>query len=510
MNWPPLTPEGSKAIADVLRDAVDKKPRDLFEHVAQQLAERSGIDTAEFEAYFEECKRKPRTYVLEDQCPANQDPLTWVPARYNDDTILLMLQHKSTEIVEAILSQDPQAIPDARTLASSCIAAFPELMYLSGTPEELYAFQLLRALQVACTDCQEVLDNFGADPEPEFCFKCGDFLGRLRDMGHLEVVTQNVAAVEALMVVCVLHALGRHEGFCQRYGGGHLNVESAVLHAMTREADALPSYQRLSEQHKALVHATLQVIFPLESLLLTEVCPAQYARAKERLEKLDGGLQFLMVAMIIEHMVLCREVEIVQNDLEIACLGIASLGFLEKYSPQKAYEIFLKKRAERHSWRLLRDDHHGRAAVRICCFAGNEDDEAWFRAQEVVNSLNEGELDVLVNELGHKDGVNDWPAFSLDGAGTLMAHAQPGGKIQLASAVRFLIKVLKEAAKMFDRTHTSKVMKLQLVDAAVLASTWSGEAPFEETPLVLEDLGHGDYAVRVIYDGEDDGYSHYD
>lgn len=289
MNWPPLTPEGSKAIADVLRDAVDKKPRDLFEHVAQQLAERSGLDTADFEKYFDECKRKPRTYVLEDRCPANQDPLTWVPARYNDDTILLMLQHKSTEIVEAILSQDPQAIPNTSALASSCIAAFPELMYLSGSPEELYAFQLLRALQVACTDSQEVLANLASDPEPAFCFQCGAFVGRLRDMGHLEVVSQNVNAVEALIVVCVLHALGRHEGFCQRYGGGHTNVELAILHAITREADALPSYQRLGEQHKALVHGTLQVIFPLESLLLTEICPAQYARAKERFEKLEAA-----------------------------------------------------------------------------------------------------------------------------------------------------------------------------------------------------------------------------
>merc|ERR1712232_1612 len=453
-------------------------------------------------------KRKPRTYVLEDRCPPNQDPLSWVPARYNDDTILLMLQHKSTEIVEAMLSKDPLAIPNASALASSCIAAFPELMYLKGSPEELYVFQLLRALQVACTECQEVLDNFPSDPEPAYCFKCGDFLGRLRDMGHLEVVTQNVAAVEALMVACVLHALGRHEGFCQRYGGGHQNVELAILHAISREADALPSYQRLTEEHKALVHGTLEVIFPLESLLLTEICPAQYARAKERFEKVEGGLHFLMAAMMVEHLVYCREVEIVQNDLEIACLGIASLGFLEKYSPQKAYEIFLKKRAERHNWRLLRDDFHARAAVRICCFAGNEDDAVWAQAQDIIDKLSEGELDVLIKELGHKDGVNDWPAFSLDGAGTLMAYAQPGGKIPLASAIRFLIKVLKEAAKMFDRTHTNKVMKLYLQDATALVSTWSGESPFEETPLVLEDLGYGDYAVRVIYD--DDGAEGYD
>lgn len=208
--------------------------------------------------------------------------------------------------------------------------------------------------------------------------------------------------------------------------------------------------------------------------------------------------------MIIEHMVFCREVEIVQNDLEIACLGMASLGFLEKYSPQKAYEIFLKKRAERHNWRLLRDDFHARAEVRICCFAGNEEEDVWSAVQEIVERLSDAEKDILVNELGHKDGVNDWPAFILDGAGALMAQANPGGKIQRASAIRLLIKVLKEAAKMFDRTHTNKVMKLQLGDAAVLASTWSAEVPFEETPLVLEDLGHGDYAVRLIY-GADDG-----
>jgi hypothetical protein len=504
MNWPPLTSEGSKAIADVLQDAVAKKPTDLFEFVAAQLAERSGIDTAQFEAYFEECNRKPRTYVLEDRCPANQDPLTWVPARYNDDTILLMLQQKSTEIVEAILSQDQQAIPSATDLASSCIAAFPELQYLSGSPEELHALQLLRALHVACSESTDLLENFDSDPDPNFCFQCGEFLMRLKEMGQLEVVSQSVVTIEAMMVVCVLHTLGRHRGFCLRYGGQHTNPEFAVLHAISREADALPSYQRLGEEQKLLVASTLQVIFPLKSLLLAEVCPAQFFMAKERLEKLQGGLQFLMVAMIVEHMTLCREVTFEQNDLEIACLGIASLGFLEKYSPQKAYEIFLKKRAERHNWRLLRDDFHARAAVRLCCFGGSEQDEAWTRAQQVVGSLSDSELDVLINELGHKDGVNDWPCFTLDGAGELMAYAQPGGTINLAAAIKFLIKVLKEAAKMFDRTHTNKVMKLQLADIAELASTWSGEQPFEETPLVLEDLGAGDYAVRPTAGMSDD------
>ena len=63
----------------------------------------------------------------------------------------------------------------------------------------------------------------------------------------------------------------------------------------------------------------------------------------------------------------------------------------------------------------------------------NEDDEVWLNVQEIVEGLSDGEKDILVNELGHKDGVNDWPAFILDGAGALMAQANPGGKIPRAS-----------------------------------------------------------------------------
>ncbi|CAE7446481.1 unnamed protein product [Symbiodinium necroappetens] len=77
---------------------------DLFGFVIAELERKSTLDPNEFEAHFLECKRQSRTYVLEDRCPSNEDPMVWVPMRYNDDTILLKQQRLAHELWMDVLS----------------------------------------------------------------------------------------------------------------------------------------------------------------------------------------------------------------------------------------------------------------------------------------------------------------------------------------------------------------------------------------------------------------------
>ena len=67
MNWPPLHTETSEVLALVLKDVVTTRPRDLFECTAQLLQEKSGLNPTAFQEHFDECKRKPRVYELEER-----------------------------------------------------------------------------------------------------------------------------------------------------------------------------------------------------------------------------------------------------------------------------------------------------------------------------------------------------------------------------------------------------------------------------------------------------------
>ncbi|CAE7638107.1 unnamed protein product [Symbiodinium sp. CCMP2592] len=91
---------------------------DLFGFVIAEFQKKSTLDPSEFEAHFLECKRQSRTYVLEDRCPANEDPMVWVPMRYNDDTILKQ-QKLAHELWMDVLSVEASGARE-QILALSC------------------------------------------------------------------------------------------------------------------------------------------------------------------------------------------------------------------------------------------------------------------------------------------------------------------------------------------------------------------------------------------------------
>ncbi|CAJ1434408.1 unnamed protein product [Effrenium voratum] len=48
----------ARAVAEVLRDVVQRRPQDLFGTVVAELEKKSGRDPKEFEAYFLECSKE--------------------------------------------------------------------------------------------------------------------------------------------------------------------------------------------------------------------------------------------------------------------------------------------------------------------------------------------------------------------------------------------------------------------------------------------------------------------
>lgn len=499
MNWPPITPDCSKAVSEVLRAAVRDKPQDLFEYVAQALENKSGMAPATFLADFDECKRKPRSYVLEEMCPPGQDPLTWVPMRYNDDTILSMLQARASNVSSDIVAEE--LVEDTQGLVARASCAFPELMYLKGSPElELVAAQTLRAVYLGCSGNANVAEQGLDDADAMLTFRCRSLITCARTT---LMPSRSQAQVDALIVCSFLLVVGRHPGFQQRYGGGHRTPELAVVHALAHEPESLPSYACLAPPQRQLVLAALQCYFPMDMLLNAEVVPSQFAAVKDLLSLQESGVDFFLGVLAVEHIVRCRTVIVSDGDVELVVLASQCVNAVQKYTGVRAYELLLKKRAAFHSWRLVREDFLQRAIIRLCCSRGIDEDESWNEMQTAVMSLGDSSMEhnVLKIEIGQKDGISELPCYVLHGLGALMAAAGANPHVGLQQAVTALCRAIEDATKSFGKAlgANHKVVKLRLEAMASRAANYKagGGPPFADTPLTLEEIGPGEIAVRV-------------
>lgn len=495
MNWPPLSPECSEAIADCLKTVVSEKPDNLLEFVATRLSQKSGLNPKDFEEHFEECKRKPRTYVLEDQCPLDQDPLAWVPMRYNDDTIFETLRQQSGQLAVDILTENQECPHDTPAMVNLAKTAFPEIAYMRGSAEEKTVLRTLRALYLGTSGYNGVLDSSLQDKDPMLSFSGHSMMVWLRS-----ILRQNIQAEdiwEAVFIACMLRILGGHAGFRQKYGGGLEDPDKAILHAMDNEIESLPSFQRLPEHLQALVEVMLQCAFQFSSVTTTEVVPSQFERVKQDVATQEFGLGFFLSVIALEHVVKCSNMvgDLDDADLDVIRLGAQSLMAIEKHPAPKAYELFLKKRAERVEWRLAKDDFLQRATVRLCCLAGHTDADSWNNMQSIVEGLADAEKDALKNELGRKDGVADIPAYIPVGANKLLEAANRNEEVGMAAAVRIVARILDDTARGFDKTLKEKTMNLRF-DAVAARASQRSSVPFEDTAFIVEEVD-GELVVRV-------------
>lgn len=495
-------------IADVLKGATHSKPKDLLEHVAQALQERSGFDPADFERAFDEAKRKPRTYVLEDRCPAGQDPFAWVPMRYNDDTILRTLNSRASELTSEILSALPL---ETKAFLDRVCVVYPELAYVrerpaervesqtSFAPVELATFQAMRAVYLGCSGADVECE----DETIELGYLCEALVADARAKVLKTEVTETM--MDTVMVFLLLRNLGTHEGFRMRFGGGQTEPEAAALHAIEQDISVLPSFARLPPDQKALVAAALQAYFPLDMMITSEVVPTHLLKVKELCAPLEGGVTFYICAAILDHLVRCRTVLVPNEAVDLARLGGECLADVAKHSAPRCYELYIKKRGERHGWRVVREDLSLLAIVRLCCFAGCEDTDAWSLMLSTVDSLPDHEKEVLKTELARKDGFFESPVYVLLGAGKFMEAATVNTSLTAKPALLLLARVLEDAARSFDRLAalSQRTVTLDMRSLAPLARDWvPGMIPFEETHFVFQQQSNGSVLVQFSGRGE--------
>merc|ERR1711879_117412 len=163
------------------------------------------------------------------------------------------------------------------------------------------------------------------------------------------------------------------------------------------------------------------------------------------------------------------------------------------------YELFLKKRAERHGWRLVRDDFLQKAVIRLCCMRGDEDDEAWVEMERAVDGLKEQEKATLKFELGQKDGLADDCVYVLYGGAALMAAAAANREVGPVAALSLLCRLMADVAHSYGKVLNQKIIKLRLENLAAKAVQYrpGGGSLFADTPFKLEDWGAGEIAVMV-------------
>jgi len=492
MNWPDLTPGCTQAIAEILKDVVSNKPKELIDTVATTLEAKSGWNMEEYEKFFEECKHKPRTYVLEALCPPEKDPLAWVPMRYNDDTILCELESQTLNLVSDILSTDP--IEDTVAFKDRALRAIPELMYFRDSPQELTAFQTLRAIYLGCSGAA-VLPQGLDDADPLLSFRCEALFECFRAT-LLQAAGKSAELLQAVMVFSVMHILGSHQGFQARFGGNATTPEEVVLHAIDQQNHCLPSFQRLDDASKQLIVKCLHTYFPLRMLIATEAVPAHFQKAKELLVPLGNGLAFQMAVSGVEFLVQYRG-ELVKSEVaDIARMANQCFNSLEKYNASRSYELFLKKRCESHSWRLMKDDYVVRAIVRLCCFAGSEDTDFWNEMLAMYETLSSEQKATLRVELGRKDGLAESPVCVPMGVAAFLRAACANSALNAKPAVLLLATILGDATKLLEVGSMTKVVNLHLDSLIAYARDFRGGMPFEDTAFSLEELG-ANLTVRI-------------
>jgi len=305
---------------------------------------------------------------------------------------------------------------------------------------------------------------------------------------------QDESMLEALIVFLILRTLGSRENFQKAYGGGHTQPEKAALHAIEHEVTALPSFSRLSAEQKCLVQGSLEAYLPLHMLVSSEAVPGHFLQVKETLSQEEGGLSFYMSAVAVDHLVHMRSAVLSDEFVDLARIGAQSLLAVEKYSAPRAYELYLKKRAERHSWRIVRDDLFMKAIVRLCCFTGREDTDFWNQMLNTCEELPDHEKEVLKVELARKDGCAESPVYVLAGAGRFLEATAADDGLGTTPSLLMLARILEDAARHFHHRSLSVNQRMVQIDLASLAKyarehSGGGGVPFEDTPFTLKEVG---------------------
>jgi len=423
---------------------------------------------------------------LEERCPPGQDPIVWVPMRYSDDTMLQVLKKWFVDLTHDMGSSHP--ITSSESFIDAAVVAMPELSYLWDSPQEQLAHKTLRALLLCCSASPGVLRWNLEDENAALTYRCESLIKSVRGPPlDLAIQGENQGdKLEVLIICSLLRVIGRHAGFQRLYGGGCITPEEVIRNAIDHHPEVLPSVCRLPLERKELIVATLGACFPLELLMDGEIVPFHLNNIREGLLDIPEGINFLLMVVAIEYVTVCQQMVVEDVALDLVRLSGQCIAALEKHGAARAYELFLKKRAEWHSWRFARDNLLHHAVVRLCCFLRTEDEKAWSELSATMDKFSESEKDLLKTELAFKDGLNETPVYYLQGIGALMSAAWKNPKVTINSGLKMLIKILEAVAQSFDATKSYEVVTIQVQDLADRAQNFGGPEPFQGLPFTVE------------------------
>eukprot|EP00439_Symbiodinium_sp_Y106_P065923 s1908_g10.t1 len=376
-----------------------------------------------------------------------------------------------------------EELPTGKELFDRALVAYPELNYLRDSPAEATAAQVVRGLCLCCSGCPTALETSLEDDSNVLTFWCkGLLMGTKTSLLEPLALSQEdpsakIEGIEGILLFVVLRLLGGHEAFCRYYGLSPEDPSAAAVAILTHTPEAMPSVKRLPASSRKLLLASLRAYLPFHMILGSEMIPWHMLELKESLVPCQG-LLFLLTALAVEYTASQRLVQVAPEIADVVRIVSASAPSIEKHSASRAYELYLRRRAECHQWRLVRDDFRHRAVIRLCCMAGTET-KAWEEIKKGVEGLPEAARGRIENELGLKDGVTSMPAFVLDGASQFMMQVGSNPHLDYQSGVHLLARVLEELAGKYDETAVPQ-LQVQMSDLAAKAQGHDGSTPLQE------------------------------
>lgn len=413
MNWTDLSEGLTTSLRQILEDAYAKKPPGLLEFVASELEARAGYKPGEFESLFEEAKKAKRTYKLEDECPAGVDPMVWIPRRYDDEAILVFLRAQGRDTAE-------HAKHGAHT-QQGWQQTYPEFAYLRARPELRWLLRYLQAIA-------QVVREDAPDEEP-----AQEIVKMLKE--HLDDQGQTLDFEEAAAagILRVLYGLPEFQWE---------DRPETPFGMFEARPTLFPTIMRMSAPAQGRIKSLTSLCI-FEEFLNGELLPATLSKIKD-----VPNVPSLFCVFVAEYLSgLDVRGEMLTEALTKKVLrALASLQDVGSKTPHIIASQYLEKTAVAAQFAFDKSSLVCRAVVRFALLCELDlKPGGCAKVEAAFQELSAKEKHALQRELC-KDGLLQYPAFSLVHAHKLLSVASANPDIPLVSALRLFTGIITEAA----------------------------------------------------------------